>query len=239
MTPARADFGTDDPARLTGLIGAAVVALLVALFLTGGGQRLLAVAPLLLAVGLGTAAFLRARASALTKRRLWEHLLDRLDLAGDETALDVGCGRGLVLCGLARRLPEGTATGIDAWRTRQQSGNHPAATEANLRLLDLTDRATVRTGDATALDVEDGSIDVATAGNLLDHLEADERRAAVDELVRVLRPGGRLVVVGCAPLTDVADRLRPTGAHVATWTHRGGPPYPRFRVLIATTERPG
>ena len=39
----------------------------------------------------------------------------RWHLTGDEKVLDVGCGRGLLLIGAAKRLKSGKATGIDVW----------------------------------------------------------------------------------------------------------------------------
>lgn len=240
MTTPRPDHGTDDPARLLALIGLTIVALLVGLFLTGGGQRAVAVIPLVVASSLGTVAFLRARSSSLAKPRLWSALLDELELGGDEQALDVGCGRGLVLCGLARRLPAGRVVGVDLWRSADQSGNHPDATRANARLLRVEDRVEVRTGDARALDLEDASFDVVTAGLVLGHLTAADRQGAVDELVRVLRPGGQLVIVDHGSLVDVENALHDHPVDgIRRWENRSTQPYPRLRVITATrrTER--
>src|SRR4051794_6245248 len=49
------------------------------------------------------------------KLRARDNLLDNLHLSGDETILDVGCGRGLLLIGAAKRLPNGKAIGLDLW----------------------------------------------------------------------------------------------------------------------------
>lgn len=53
-------------------------------------------------------------------------------------------------------------------------------------------RAQTVTGDALALPYPANSFDVVIASEILEHVPADE--AAIDELVRVLRPGGRLAV---------------------------------------------
>ena len=57
--------------------------------------------------------------------KLWarDRVLDGLKLRGDETVLDVGCGRGLLLIGAARRLTTGKAVGVDIWQAEDRVGN--------------------------------------------------------------------------------------------------------------------
>ncbi len=68
--------------------------------------------------------------------KLWsrDRLLDALKLRGDELVLDVGCGRGLLLIGAAKRLTTGKALGVDIWNVEDLSGNRPEATLENARL---------------------------------------------------------------------------------------------------------
>ena len=50
---------------------------------------------------------------------------------GDERVLDVGCGRGLLLAGAARKLRTGHATGLDIWSNVDMGGTRqrpPSAT---------------------------------------------------------------------------------------------------------------
>src|SRR5580692_7841490 len=77
------------------------------------------------------------------KFRVWGELLDRAKLRGTENALDIGCGRGAVLVQVAQRVPEGHVTGIDLWRSVDQSGNSAAATESNLVANGVQDRVTL------------------------------------------------------------------------------------------------
>src|SRR5262249_28286154 len=69
--------------------------------------------------------------SYVGKLRLRERLLNELPWRGDEAVLDVGCGRGLMLLGAAKRLTTGKATGIDLWQGEDLAGNSPEATRAN------------------------------------------------------------------------------------------------------------
>ena len=49
-----------------------------------------------------------------TPQRAWSGpVLDRLDLNGDETVVDAGCGSGNVTGGLLARLPDGRVIGVD------------------------------------------------------------------------------------------------------------------------------
>jgi SAM-dependent methyltransferase len=114
--------------------------------------------------------------------------LDRAALRGDETVLDVGCGNGRYLAALAGRGHTGRVLGVDlsVGMLRTAAGTGPAALVA---------------GDAAALPVRDGSVDVALAPHMLYHVP--EPAVAVRELHRVTRPGGRVVVV-----LNAADHLR-------------------------------
>jgi arsenite methyltransferase len=129
--------------------------------------------------------------------KLWsrDRVLDGLKLRGDETVLDVGCGRGLLLIGAAKRLTTGKAVGVDIWNVQDLSGNRPEATLENARLEGVAERVEVKDGDARRLPFADGTFDVVvTMGALHNIYNAAERDTAVREIARVLRPGGRLFI---------------------------------------------
>jgi len=154
------------------------------------------------------------------KLRIWERELDRAALQGNEQLLDLGCGRGAVLIAAARRLPAGRAVGADRW-TRDQSGNSPEVTLANAAAAGVADRVEVHTADITALPFPDGSFDIVTSALAIHNIPSPEARyRAVDEAMRVLRPGGQLLIADPWPMA------RKYAAHIGQGTLRGlGPGY--------------
>jgi len=105
-------------------------------------------------------------------------VLDRLELRGDETVLDAGCGSGRVTQLLLDRLPDGHVIAVDA-----------APSMVDLAREALGDRAEVHRSELTALDL-DGAVD-AVFSNAVFHWVGDHQ-ALFDRLVAALRPGGRI-----------------------------------------------
>ena len=126
---------------------------------------------------------------------VWAKLLDTLNLRGDERILDMGCGRGAVLLMAAQHLTTGRAVGVDLWRSVDQSGNSPEATQRNAVAEGVADRVELHTEDMTALPFEDNSFDVVVSSLAIHNISGRaSREKAIDEAVRVLRPGGRLMI---------------------------------------------
>ena len=159
---------------------------------------------------LSTADYLYA--SIFGKFGVWAELLASLDLEGDEQVLDMGCGRGAVLCMVARLLPRGRAVGIDLWKTADQSGNSPEATGRNAEAEGVADRIELRTGDMRAMPFPDGSFDLVISSLAIHNItDAAGRAKATDEAARVLRPGGTLLIVDISAMREYEERLRQHG----------------------------
>src|SRR6185503_11971509 len=120
---------------------------------------------------------------------------DGLSIRGDERVLDMGCGRGAVLTAVASRLTTGRATGIDIWSTRDQSGNARDATLRNASLEGVGDRVEVETGDMRALPFPDATFDLVVSSLAIHNIRSNaDRKQAIVEGFRILKPGGRIVI---------------------------------------------
>ena len=133
--------------------------------------------------------------SKVGKLRGRDRLLARVDWTGNEQVLDVGCGRGLVLMGAAKRLRTGKATGIDIWQAEDLTGNHAAATIENARREGVNDRVEVRTADMRQMPFADNTFDVIVSRAAIHNIyKRHERAAAIREIARVLKPGGQAII---------------------------------------------
>ena len=118
---------------------------------------------------------------------LYGGILTLADMRPGEVVLDVGCGRG-----------ELVADAIDRGASRAIGLDYADAAVAlarrTLQVRGMDEHVELHAGDARALPVADASIDLVTMVDVVEHLAPDELAAALREVVRVLRPGGRLFV---------------------------------------------
>ena len=132
---------------------------------------------------------------------------------GDEQVLDVGCGRGLLLAGAAKLLASsGKATGIDIWSNEDMGGNSEAATLHNLELEGVSDRCTLLGVPAQEMPFPDGTFDVILSNLCLHNIyDRETRRRAVQQIVRVLKPGGVAILSDYKLTGEYAEQLRQGG----------------------------
>jgi SAM-dependent methyltransferase len=141
-----------------------------------------------------------------------ERLLDLVPWKGSETVLDVGCGRGLMLMGAAQKLSTGKAIGIDLWQAEDLTGNRPGATLENARREGVADRVEIRTADMRELPFPDESFDVIVSHWAVHNLSAEQDRAkALCEMVRVLKPGGYIVLADIRHDSEYATQFNKCG----------------------------
>ena len=198
-------YGIDAP-YVPSFIGVMTVVVLVMAIISGHWQTFVPITFMLAVLGFYLHSTLRG------KFVVWADLLDQLHLRGDERILDMGCGRGAVLLMAAQRLTTGRAEGVDLWRSVDQSGNSLEATRRNVIAEGVADRAELHTGDMTALPFEDNSFDVVVSSLAIHNISGSAgREKAIAEAVRVLRPGGRLMIADIRATRQHEGRLAKLG----------------------------
>jgi ubiquinone/menaquinone biosynthesis C-methylase UbiE len=119
---------------------------------------------------------------------------------GEPRVLDVGCGTGLLAGRIARRLPGSHVVGCDFSPGMLQRAAQRQAGPDWVR------------ADAQRLPFADASFDAVVSTQAL-HWVPDQR-AALGEFLRVLAPGGRLLVSLINPPLEVTSRLTRAGSRV-------------------------
>lgn len=113
----------------------------------------------------------------------WVHRYLGSTLSDGMMILDVGCGPGVIAQAVAALIPAGTVIGIDAGIARLTYARASHADTCNLQFIE---------GTASHLPFPDNSFDVVCCRFVLEYLP--DRQEAVDEMVRVLKPGGMLLL---------------------------------------------
>jgi arsenite methyltransferase len=214
----RPQYGIDAPGLLRFFAIAGSVALavcLVSLRLSAVGQTL----PIIIAALSGVATIyllgmgcLMFYYSKIEKLKDCEELLNLIQWSGDEQVLDVGCGRGLMLVGAAKRLKSGQAIGVDLWQQQDQSNNNSAGTLENAAIEGVTERIEVKTADMRQLPFPDNFFDVIVSSWAVHNLEAEsDRHKALDEMIRVLKPNGTVVLADIINQAEYAEYFNQHG----------------------------
>ena len=151
------------------------------------------------------------------KFKVWDDLLDQNPCPSESPSLDVGCGRGMILLKLALKkrsimerhnreeagptpltaiTPNAKAYGIDIFSSIDQTGNSPNATFKNALALGLTPYVVLHRASFAELPFADDVFGLVTASLVIHNASTkSQRKAGVLECARVVRPGGKLILV--------------------------------------------
>jgi SAM-dependent methyltransferase len=128
------------------------------------------------------------------ERYKYDALAAYLPLERANRALDIGCGTGRSLVGLASHVPDSCQMfGLDVFDDRVILGNGPALAQRNSRNAGID--ATPIIGDAARLPLATDSQDIVTACRVLHDLPASDSDRALREACRVCTPDGVLGVL--------------------------------------------
>jgi arsenite methyltransferase len=233
------DYGIDGPAALGAALvgGMSCLALGARLAQTHGRWLRRDGAPALDDAGLllllfATLFFLYVRVGKFLHR---DRMLELAELSGRERVLDVGTGRGLLLIGAAKRLPRGRAVGIDIWRRGDLFANTESNTRRNIDLEGVDDRVELHRADARQTHFLDESFEVVLSNLCLHNIStSDGRRAACEEIVRVLKPGGVAVISDYRCTGEYVEAFRDSGLAVTRTAPDFMHTFPPMRIVRAT-----
>jgi ubiquinone/menaquinone biosynthesis C-methylase UbiE len=134
-----------------------------------------------------------------------EHVLRRMtvDLAGvkaGDAVLEVGCATGsLTLAAKQAAGPSGKAFGIDIIPGMIEASRRKAAA--------AHEEITFQEGSIAKIPFPDGSFDVVMCSFMIFHMSDETRRKGISEIRRVLKPGGRLMILDLALPAQPFQRL--------------------------------
>jgi len=238
----RLDYGVDAPAVMRNLFLSGALFLLFGIFAPSPFH----IGPVLVAsrTFLWPAGFLIAEGLLFLlyvkvgKFRHRDFMLSLHTWRGDENVLDVGCGRGLLLAGAAKRIAAlsgtGHATGIDVWSNVDMGGNSPAATQHNLDLEGVSSISSLISKPAQEMPFPDATFDVIVSNLCLHNIyDAPTRRQALQQIVRVLKPGGIALISDYKRTGEYADEFRKAGLIVEKKRGSLITTFPPLTVIIA------
>jgi arsenite methyltransferase len=172
------------------------------------------------------------------KFRHRDFMLSQHDWRGDENVLDVGCGRGLLLAGAAKRIAalsgKGHATGIDVWSNIDMGGNSATATQHNLDLEGVSSICTLVSQPAQEMPFPDATFDVILSNLCLHNIyDGPTRSKALQQIVRVLKPGGVALISDYKRSGEYADEFRKAGLIVEKKRGSFITTFPPLTIVIA------
>jgi ubiquinone/menaquinone biosynthesis C-methylase UbiE len=137
--------------------------------------------------------------------KVYDTLVAQAELADGLRVLEIGCGTGNVTVRAKRAHPGTDLTGLDPDPLALARAQRKAGGLTGIRF---------ERGFAQELPYTDGEFDRVLSSMMLHHLDEDVKAAALVEVHRVLRPGGRLHIVDIGGHTTVHHGL------AARWTKK-------------------
>lgn len=113
----------------------------------------------------------------------FNHILDKLPSKDSSQILDLGCGNGILLCYIAKHMPNAVFTGVDF------SSGMIAVGEKNMQMNNL--EVQLIKASLTHIPLDNNSMDYVVSNNALHHVE--DKDALYREVIRILKPEGSLI----------------------------------------------
>ena len=124
----------------------------------------------------------------LTESKAQQRALQIADFQDESTILDVAVGTGRLFCEIMKRNPKGQNYGIDISQGMLAKAKRKVEKQENQNY-------SLEIGSAFDIKMDDASIDILFNNYMFDLIPFDQMDAVILEFKRVLKPGGKLVLV--------------------------------------------
>jgi ubiquinone/menaquinone biosynthesis C-methylase UbiE len=116
---------------------------------------------------------------------------------GSSRILDAGCGAGRTTVALSK-IYSGKITAFDLFNSDYIDGGGNTLLEKNLKLAGISGQVEIVQGDITNTSFKEGTFDAVVSSFMIDHL-GDQKLNAMKEINRILKPGGRMLMIVLTP----------------------------------------
>ena len=119
---------------------------------------------------------------------------------GKGKVLDIGTGGGRLAVPVAREFPEANVTGVDIWQKAWgAAGLTKERAEKNAAIANVADRCVFQYGSALELPFKDGEFSLVVSAFVFHEISVPDRTVLIKEALRVLAPGGIIVICDLFP----------------------------------------
>lgn len=210
MKKQKANYGQEliPVLKILTVISAALLIAIIHLVAGGSKNYTIIIAMGSIVLFLGIIITMSIWSSRVGKLIMRDRMIDELQLAGNEQVLDIGCGKGLLTLGIAKKLSGGKVIGLDHWQGTFEYNYTLEMVEKNIQIEEVGNCVEIVSGDALSLPFEAGKFDLITSSLAMHHV--GDGNKAFREMMRVLKPGG-LIAIADMPTSKIKRQMQDEG----------------------------
>jgi len=213
MRKKKANYGQElIPALWTlTIISAILITIIIYLLESGSGMHAVIIILATLVLGFLSVVSMSIWSSRVGKLIMRNRMLDELQLSGSEQVLDIGCGKGLLTIGIAKKLTTGKICGLDHWQGTFEYNYTREMVEKNILIEGVADHIEIVSGDALHLPFNAEEFNLITSSLAMHHV--GDGNTAFREMIRVLKPGG-LIAIADMPTSKIIKQMKEEGFEI-------------------------
>ena len=168
--------------------------------------------------------------SRIGKLIMRDNVIRELKILGNENVLDIGCGKGLLTVGIAKKLSTGKVTGLDHWKSTPEYNYTIEMAQNNINCEGVKERVELVTGDAQKLPFEPDKFDVITSSLVMHHV--NDSALAFREMMRGLKPAG-IIAIADMPIPAIKQEIINAGFEIVMIKSVARLFFVKVRLIIA------